>query len=164
MGDVFRQEFFSQISEVKIFFLTYNGVRFFFSIIYVMREIFSIAGYNFSQVYPCKLFPSKSVYMIFFFKSPITSSKVKLPSAKIHPNIDSERDLSVIAKAFWNNRGQNSLGERGRNSFLLTPTRRVRTDVRWRIVYHFLLSMELHARAPVGYAEAPLLPIVLRKV
>ena len=89
MGDVFRQEFFSQISEVKIFFLTYNGVRFFFSIIYVMREIFSIAGYNFSQVYPCKLFPSKSVYMIFFFKSPITSSKVKLPSAKIHPNIDS---------------------------------------------------------------------------
>ena len=57
MGDVFRQEFFSQISEVKIFFLTYNGVRFFFSIIYVMREIFSIAGYHFSQVYPCKLFP-----------------------------------------------------------------------------------------------------------
>ena len=83
------KKFFSQISEVKIFFLTYNGVRFFFSIIYVMREIFSIAGYNFSQVYPCKLFPSKSVYMIFFFKSPITSSKVKLPSAKIHPNIDS---------------------------------------------------------------------------
>ena len=67
MGDVFRQEFFSQISEVKIFFLTYNGARFFFSIIYVMREIFSIAGYNFSQVYPCKLFPLEiSLQDIFF--------------------------------------------------------------------------------------------------
>ena len=51
MGDVFRQEFFSLIPEVKIFFLTYNGVRFFFSIIYVMREIFSIAGYNLSLIH-----------------------------------------------------------------------------------------------------------------
>ena len=48
MGDLFGQEFFS---------LAYNGVRFFFSIIYVMREIFSIAEYHFPQVYPCKLFP-----------------------------------------------------------------------------------------------------------
>ena len=54
-----------------------------------MREIFSIAGYHFSQVYPCKLFPSKSVYTIFFFKSPIISSKVKLRAAKVHPNIGS---------------------------------------------------------------------------
>ena len=57
MGDLFRQEFFPKRLKLKFFSLTYNGVRSFFSIIYVMREIFSIAGYHFSQVYPCKLFP-----------------------------------------------------------------------------------------------------------
>ena len=86
-GIYLGKNFFPKPLKSKFFSLTYNGVRFFFSIIYVMREIFSIAGYHFSQVYPCKLFPWKSVYGIFFLKSAITFSKVKLPAAKIHPNI-----------------------------------------------------------------------------
>ena len=51
--------FFPKPLELEIFSLTYNSVRFFFSILYVMREIFFSAGYYFSQVYPCKLFPLK---------------------------------------------------------------------------------------------------------
>ena len=39
----------------------------------------------------------------------------------------------IISKAFWNNRGQNSLGERGGIRFYLPlPGESVRTDVRWR--------------------------------
>ena len=51
------KNFFPKLVKSKFFSLTYNVVRFFFCIIYVMREIFSIAGYHFSQVYPSKLFP-----------------------------------------------------------------------------------------------------------
>ena len=51
--------FFPKPLELEIFSLTYNSVRFFFSIVYVMREIFFSAGYYFSQVYPSKLFPLK---------------------------------------------------------------------------------------------------------
>ena len=51
------KNFFPKPLELEIFSRTYNSVRFFFSIVYVMREIFFSAGYYFFQVYPCKLFP-----------------------------------------------------------------------------------------------------------
>ena len=57
--------FFPKPLELEIFSLTYNGVRFFFSIIYVMREILFGEGYYFSLVYP-SFSPLKSVYRIFF--------------------------------------------------------------------------------------------------
>ena len=68
MGDlVWARIFFPKALELDIFSLTYNGVRFFFSIIYVIREIFFSAGYYFSQVYPCNFFPLEiSLQHIFF--------------------------------------------------------------------------------------------------
>ena len=84
------KNFFPKTLELKLFSLTYNGAKCLFSIIYVMRVIFSIAVYHFSQVYTCKLFPLEiNVQDIFFLKSPITFSKVKLSAAKINPNIGS---------------------------------------------------------------------------
>ena len=54
-----------------------------------MREILFSAGYYFSLVYSCKLFSLEislqDIYI--FFKSPITSSKVKLSAAKIHQTL-----------------------------------------------------------------------------
>ena len=80
MGDlVWVTIFFPKPLKLQIFSLTYNDVRFFFSIIYVMRE-FSFPRYILAS-FP----PSKSVYRIFFFlKSLMTSSKVNLLAAKIH--------------------------------------------------------------------------------
>lgn len=53
----FGKEFFFKPLDLEIFSLTYNSVRFFSSIIYVMSDIyFFTAGYYFSQLYPCKLF------------------------------------------------------------------------------------------------------------
>ena len=65
--------------------------------------------------------PSKSVCRIFFLKSLITPSKVKCSAPKIHQTFAqlTDSDLSIISKAFWNNRGQNSLGERGGILFYL---------------------------------------------
>ena len=78
------KNFFPKPLELDIFSLTYNGVRFFFSVIYVIREIFLSAGYYFSQVYPCKFFPPRNQSSGYFFlKSSITSSKV----AKIHQTL-----------------------------------------------------------------------------
>ena len=63
------ENFFFQTSGV--FSPRYNGVRFFFSIVYVMREIFFSAGYYFSQAYPCKLFSLEiSVQDIFSWNQP----------------------------------------------------------------------------------------------
>ena len=48
--------------------------------------------------------------------------------------------MSIISKAFWNKRGQNPLGG-GRDSFLLTITRKEHTDVRWRHEQFFRIDM-----------------------
>ena len=78
-------------------------------------------------------FPSKLVYRIFFLKSPINPSKVKCAVPKIHQTFAqlTDSDLSIISKAFWNNRGQNSLGKRGGILFYLPlPTESVRSYLR----------------------------------
>ena len=80
--------------EVEIFSLTHNSV---------MSDIFFTAGYDFSQSYPCKLFPLEiSLEDIFFLKSPITPSKVKWSAPKIHHTFAqlTDSDLSIISKAF----------------------------------------------------------------
>ena len=56
---------------VRIFSLTYNGVRFFVAL-YSMRDIFFSAGI-FTQVFPCKIFVSleiKSAGLNFFLNHP----------------------------------------------------------------------------------------------
>ena len=83
---------------------------------------FFSVGYYFSHVFPCKLFsPRNQSAGYFFLKSPITPSKVKWLAPKIHQTFAqlTDSDLSIISKAFWNNRGQNSLGERGGIRFYL---------------------------------------------
>ena len=84
----------------------------------------------FSQEFICMLFPSKSVRRTFFLKSPITLSKVKWSAPKIHHTFGQLRDseLPIISKGFWNNRGQNSLGEReGIRFYSPLPGKSVRT-------------------------------------
>ena len=63
---------------------------------------------------------------IFFLKSPITPSKVKWSALKIHQTFAqlTDSDLSIISKAFWNNREQE---ERGGIRFYLPLPEDVRT-------------------------------------
>ena len=126
---------FSQSSlQLEIFSPTYNGVRF-FSALYVMSDIFFSAGY-FSprNLFTC-FFPLEiSLHDIF---SKITHSPVKGQMVYQTFGQLTDADLSIISKSFWNNRGQNSLGERGGLRFYLPlpgePVRSyLRTDGRWR--------------------------------
>ena len=100
-----------------------------------MSDIFFSVGY-FSprNLFAC-FFPLEiSLHDIFFLKSPITSSKVKWSAPKIHQTFGqlTDSDLSIISKGFWNNRGQNSLGERGEIRFYLPlPGKSIQTDVWW---------------------------------
>ena len=68
-------------------------------------------------------FPSKSVCRMFFFWNhpAITPLKVKWLAPKIHQTFAllTGSDLSIVSKALWNSRGQNSLGERGGIHFYL---------------------------------------------
>ena len=72
---------------------TYNGVRFLFSALYAMSDLFTC------------FFLSKSGCRTVFLKSPITPSKVKWSAAKIHQTLGqlTGSDLSIISKGFWNN-------------------------------------------------------------
>ena len=91
--------------------------------------------------------------------SEITDNPLKsqIIGPKIHQTVAqlTDSDLPFFTKAFCNNRGQNSLGERGRIHFYLPlPESVIRHTVtsspnflKW-ILYHYLLSMELHNRVP----------------
>ena len=147
--------FFSNSLELEICSPTYNGVRFFFSIVRHERYFFQCRIF-FSQEFICVLFSSRNQSEgHFLLKLPITPSKVKWLAPKIHQIFGqlTDSDLSIISKGFWNNRGQNSLGERGGIRFyLLLPGKSVRTYGRtvtsypnflgW-TVYQILLPMVL---------------------
>jgi len=61
MGDlVWVRFFFPKPLELEFFSPTYNGVRFFFLVLYVMSDIFFSAGYYFSQVFLCKTFSPRN--------------------------------------------------------------------------------------------------------
>ena len=110
-------EIFPDIQRCKIF-----------SALYVMSDIFFSAGYFSPSVRA--FFLSKSVCRTIFLKSPLTPSKVKWSAPKIHQTFGqlTDSDLSTISKGFWNNRGQNVLGERGGICFYLPlPEKSVRT-------------------------------------
>ena len=101
-----------------------------------MSDIFSV-----QDIFPRNLFFSSRNQPAgnFFLKSPITPSKVKCSAPKIHQTFAqlTDSDLSIISKGFWNNRGQNSQGERGEICFYLPLPGKsvrsyVRTDGRWR--------------------------------
>ena len=63
---------------------------------------------------------SKSVCKTFLLKSPINPSKVKWSTSKIHQTFGQLTDSDfIISKGIWNNRGQNSLKERGWIRFYL---------------------------------------------
>ena len=69
---------FQTYLELEIFSPTYNGVRFFFSALYVMSDIYFSAGYFspknlFACFFPLEISPQDN----FFLKSPINPSKVK---------------------------------------------------------------------------------------
>ena len=135
----FSLRIFSQTSpELEIFQRDWNnGVGLFFQH-YTSWVIFFSVQDIFAQEFI--FFPPEiSLQDIFFLKSPITPSKVKWSAPKIHQTFGqlTDSDLSIISKGFWNNRGQNSQGERGGIRFyLLLPVKSVRsygrTDVRWR--------------------------------
>ena len=106
---------FSQTSlDLEIFSPTYNCVRFFFQHYTSWAILFSVQDIYFLGIYVHAFFLSKSVCRTFFLKSPITPSKVNWSAPKIHQTFGqlTDSDLSIISKGFWNNRGQNSLGER----------------------------------------------------
>ena len=135
----FNLRIFSQTSlELEIFSVRYNGARF-FSALYIMSDIFFSVG-CFSQEFICTFFPSQNQPAGHFFqKSPITLSKVKWSAPKIHQTFGqlTDSDLSIISKGFWNNKGQNSQGERGGICFYLPLTGKyvrsyIWTDVWWR--------------------------------
>ena len=100
----------------------------------VISDIFFSAGCFFSGIYLHVIFPPEiSLQDIFFLKSPTTLSKVKWPAPKIHQSFGqlTDSDLSIISKGFWDNRGQNSQGERGRIRFYLPlPGKYVRSYIR----------------------------------
>ena len=81
------KNFFQKPLELEIFFLTYNGVRFFSALYTSWAIFFSVQDIIFPKYILASLSLSKSVCRIpdtFFLKLPITSSKVKLSAAKIH--------------------------------------------------------------------------------
>ena len=103
-----------------------NGIRFSFSIIRYERYFFQCRVFFPRNLFACFFPPEISLQDIFFLKSPITPSKVKWSAPKIHQTFGqlTDSDLSIISKGFWNNREQNSLGERGGIRFywpLLSP-------------------------------------------
>ena len=125
----FSLRVFSQTSlELQIFPPRYNGVRFFFQQ-YTSWAIFFSVQDVFSEEFICILFSSRNQRAgHFFLKSLIPPSKVKWSAPNIHQTFGqlTDSDLSIIFKGFWNK----TLKGRGyRNSFLLTPTRKVRTVV-----------------------------------
>ena len=70
-------------------------------------------------LFPCislQVFPPRNESAgNFFLKSLIIPSKVRWSAPKIDQTFAqlTDSDLPIISKAFWNNRGQNSLGGRG---------------------------------------------------
>ena len=135
MGDftdlVCIRRIFSQTSlELEIFSPTYNGVRIFSQHCKSWGIFFSVQDTFLPGIYLHAFFLSKSVCRTFFLKSPITPSKVKWSAPKIHQTFGqlTDSDLSIISKGCWNNRGQNSLRERGGIRFYLPlPGKSVRT-------------------------------------
>ena len=123
-------EFFPKPLGLKIFSPRHNGVRFFFRI---LRH----EGYFFQ----CRIFFPRILFACFFSlkislqdifrESLITPSKFKWSAPKIHQTFSqlTDSDLQIISKGFWNNRGQNSLEERGGIRFYLPLTGE---SVRWR--------------------------------
>ena len=82
-----------------------------------------------------RFFPLETSLQDIFSEITHNPSKVKWSAPKIHQTFGqlTDSDLSIISKGFWNNRGQNSLGDRGGIRFYLPlPGESVRTDVRWR--------------------------------
>ena len=107
MGDftdsVCVERIFSQTSlELEIFSPTYNGVRFFLSIVSHERYFFQCKMFFFRGIYLHAFFLSKSIRRTFFLQSPITPSKVKWPAPKIHQTFGqlTDSDLSIISKGF----------------------------------------------------------------
>ena len=123
------KNFFLKSLELEIFSLTHNSERherfFFFQYRVLFFPVISLQTFS----------PRNQSAGTFFLKSPITSSKVKCSAPKIHQTFAqlTYSGLSIISKAFSNDRGQNSTGDK-RNSPLLTSTRTVspygRTDGR----------------------------------
>ena len=106
---------FSQTSlELEILSSTSNDVTIFFRIIRHERYFFQCRIFFF-QEFICMLFSSRNQSAGYFLKSSITPSKVKWSASKIQQTFGqlTDSNLSIISKGFWNNGGQNSLGERG---------------------------------------------------
>ena len=145
------KNFLPKSLELEIFSLTHNSERherFFFQCRVLFFPVISLQTFS----------PRNQSAGSFFLKSPITYSKVKCSAPKIHQTFAqlTYSGLSIISKAFSNDRGQNSLrGRRGIRLYLPLPGQSVRTDVPWRR-NQILLGMELHARPRFASAEAPL--------
>ena len=87
---------FSQTSlELEIFSPTYNGERFFFSIVRHERYFFSAQDIFLPRIYLPAFFLSKSVCRTFSLKSPITPSKVKWSAPKIQQTFGQLTEIRI---------------------------------------------------------------------
>ena len=75
-------------------------------------------------------FLSKSVCRTFSLKSPITPSEVTWSAPKIQQRFGQLTEILICQSRLLKQYGTKLSRGEGRNSFLLTPTRKVRTDVR----------------------------------
>ena len=120
---LYWNNFFLNLSGVRNFSPTYNGVRI-FSALYVMSDIF----------FQCRIFFSQEFILSLqeiFLKSPIPPSKVKWSAPKIHQTFGqlTDSDLSSFLKAFetiWDK----TLQWRGEEFVSTYPYPEVRSDVR----------------------------------
>ena len=115
---LYWKNFFPNLSAVRNFFPDLQGCKIFFSIVRHERYFFQCKIF-FSQ--RACLFPLEISLQDIFSEITRNPSKVKWSAPKIHQTLGqlTDSDLSTISKDFWNNRGQNFLGERGGIRFYL---------------------------------------------
>ena len=125
--------FFPNLSGVRIFSLTYNGVRFFFQH-YTSWAIFFQGRIFFPRNLFACFFPLEITLQDIFSAITHNPLKSQWSAPKIHQTFGqlTDSDLTIISKGFRNNRGLNSLGERGGIRFYLplpeSPYRRTVTS------------------------------------
>ena len=118
---------FSQTSGVTNIFPDIKPCKIFFSALYARIDIYWAYDIIFPSYFLASFFPPRNQYAGFFFfwNHPQKSlSKVKKSNNHL---LSGQILMSIISKAFWNNRGQNPWGEGGIHFYLPSPGKNIRT-------------------------------------